>query len=403
MLTQYFPPERGAAQVRLLFTAKGLQKRGFDVRVVSAMPNYPSGRVFPAYRGHFYLQEEIMGIPTARLWIKPATGRNAIARLMSYCSFTLSSLVGLFKSQVPDVLLVESPPLFLVLSAWVYSNIVRVPFIMNVSDLWPDSVRELGIMTNRRILSLGERLERFAYRQAKQITAVTQGMLTTLREQKQVPSDKLLFLPNGVDTDVFNPHTVSPEVRERYGAIGKRVVAYTGTCGVAHGVRVVLDAARILSNRNDILFLIVGDGSEKAALRAYAREQNMTNVRFHDPVPPSEVAEILAMSDMALVTLRDCPLFEGTRPAKMFPAMASGKPIIYSGKGEGARLVEEFECGLVTDPQDAGQLAAMIERLVDDPTLGIRLGLNGRAAAMTHFTWDAIVSKWVDDLCARIM
>ncbi|TMC72089.1 MAG: glycosyltransferase family 4 protein, partial [Chloroflexi bacterium] len=176
ILTQHFPPEVGAAQIRLHAFGKQLQARGHEVRVVTAMPNYPRGEVFPEYRGKRVVREELDGLHVTRTWIRPATGRNVVKRLLGYWSFAISSVPACLREPKPDFIFVESPPLFLGCTAYVCSRLRRVPFILNVSDLWPASARELGIVRSKSLLWLGERLERFLYRTAYRITAQTDGI-----------------------------------------------------------------------------------------------------------------------------------------------------------------------------------------------------------------------------------
>jgi glycosyltransferase involved in cell wall biosynthesis len=169
ILTQYFPPEVGAAQTRLFEIAKELKKRGHSVTVVTAMPNYPKGEIFPEYRGKFFLKETISGIEVVRTWIYPAMDKSIIKRLMNYFSFTFTSFLGLMRTSKPDYIFVESPPLFLGIAGYIVSRIRGVPFIFNISDLWPDSVKELGIMNNKLLLSFAEKLELFLYKKARYI------------------------------------------------------------------------------------------------------------------------------------------------------------------------------------------------------------------------------------------
>ena len=396
ILTQYYPPEVGAAQVRLKATVDHLVAAGHDVQVVTALPNHPRGRIFDGFRDRFYDREDGDHVVIHRVWLHVALGAGA-SRLASYLSFAATSVAGLVRAERPDVIFVESPPLFLGLTGWVAASAWRRPWILNISDLWPDSIRELGLLPDGRALRLAEKLERFLYRRADLITAVTEGIATTLTDAKDVPRERVLFLPNGVDTELFRPRAEAAGVRERFGLDDRKVVLYAGTVGFAHGAGVILDAAELLAER-DVLFVIAGDGSERERTEADARRRGLGNVRFLGAVAQEDVAGLYTVAFAGLSTLRDLPLFEGTRPAKVFPCFASGTPIVYSGAGEGARLVGDGDAGIVVAPEDGAGIARALEQLLDDPALAARLGANGRRLALERFGWDALVGNWLEQL-----
>jgi colanic acid biosynthesis glycosyl transferase WcaI len=400
ILTQYYPPEVGAGQVRLKATADQLLALGHDVQVVAALPNYPAGEIFEGYRGRFYDREDDGRLTIHRVWLHAALGAG-LDRLVSYLSFTATSAVGLARSQRPDVVFVESPPLFLALTAWLAARAWRRPWILNISDLWPDSLKALGVMDEGFALTMAERLEHFIYRRADLITAVTDGIEADLVNLKGVPKEKILFLPNGVDTELFRPREPDAAVRELYGIDDRQVVLHAGTMGLAHCMDAILDAAELLSER-DVLFVMAGDGSDRIRTEEQASDRGLTNVLFLGVVPLETVADLYSLALAGLATLRDLPLFEGARPAKVLPCLASGTPIVYSGRGEGARLVSEGETGLVVEPESGAAIAAAITRLLDEPGLAERLGANGRRLAVERFGWRALVGEWLDQLARAV-
>jgi colanic acid biosynthesis glycosyl transferase WcaI len=398
LLTQFFSPEVGAAQVRLLEVAQALRRAGHTVAVVTAMPNYPHGRVFPGYERSVFARAEIAGIPVIRTWVYPAHGRNVLKRLTSFCSFSVTSFFGCLMARRPDYLLVESPPLFLGLTAFLYSRLFRVPFILNVSDLWSEAAKELGLVANQRILGLSDLLERFVYRRAYRINVVTLGLAERLATHKSVPRSKLLWLPNGVNLDTYRPGTDGHELVGRLGLGHAPVFSCVGTHGQTQGMQIILDAAQRVGS--SARFLLVGDGSEKPGMVSRARAMGLDNVTFLDPQPPDEVPRLMNLSRAALVTIRSGDMFRGVRPARMFPALGCGTPIIYSGEGEGAAIVQQADCGLVVPPGDADAIAQAVRELVADPERARRLGANGRALAEREYGWDAIVGRWLADLGA---
>jgi len=241
LLTQYFPPEVGASQVRLGAIARALKQYGHHVEVVTALPNHPTGRILPGYRGRFYVLDNFHGIPVHRVWIYAAVGAG-LRRLMNYASFVATSLVGLLRSQRPDYVFVESPPLFLALTRSFVAARWKTGMILNVADLWPGSVEQLGVLQRGMLISLARRLERWAYHRATFVNAVTEGIRRTLTEQKGVAPEKVLFLPNGVDPEAFKPMAPDVEVMRAFGIGEKKVILYAGTLGFAHGLDVVLRA-----------------------------------------------------------------------------------------------------------------------------------------------------------------
>lgn len=394
LLTQYYPPEVGAAQARLGAVVRELVRAGQEVEVVTAMPNYPTGRIAEGYRGRFYLRESREGVTVHRLWLYPAVGAG-VARLLNYGSFSLTAFAGLLRARRPDYLLVESPPLSLGVTAAVAARLWGVPFIFNVADLWPDAIRELGVLSDGYLLRAAERLERWIYRRATYVNAVTEGIRTALVTRKGVPAEKVLFLPNAVDMDGYRPIPPDEDLAQRLGVAGKKVVLYAGTHGYAHALEYALEAAHLLASDTDIRFLFVGDGSEKAMLLARARTLGLTNVSFLNPVPATEIPALLSLAFCGLVCQRDLPLFLSARSVKAFSVMACAKPVVFAGRGEGARLIEESGAGVVVPPEDPAALAAAIRRLAAAPSEARERGLRGRAYAEQHLAWATHVQAWL--------
>jgi colanic acid biosynthesis glycosyl transferase WcaI len=401
VLTQYFRPEIGAPQVRLAAMIREMVRTGYEVEVVTALPNYPMGEISSAYRGKFYDFEEWDGVPIHRVWLYPSTGAG-LKRILNYVSFALSSLVGLARAQRPDYIFVESPPLFLSPIAYLASLWWHVPFIFNVADLWPDSVRELGLMRDGVFLRLAESMERWTYRKAAYINAVTEGIKTTLIGKKNVPPHQVLFLPNGVDTELFNPQVPDIELAKRLGLQDKKVVLYAGTIGFAQGLEVALEAMELLrSDLPQAILIFIGGGSRKESLMHLAQSKQLSNVRFMDPEPPEFVAQLYSIACAGLVSLKNLALFEGARPSKILPIMASGKPVLYSGAGEGARLIEKANAGIVVRPEDPHTLSGAIRTIVTNPKLASELGKNGRRYVEEHLNWPAVIKDWIEQLVER--
>jgi len=397
--TQYFYPEVGASQVVMASIIHELIRQGHDVELVTAMPNHPTGAIFPAYRGKWYVREEWEGVPVHRIWLCAAND-STLKRMVNYLSFACTAPFALRRAQKPDYLFLDSPPLTNSIPAVLAARRWGVPLIVNVSDLWPDSVRDLGVLRDGAILRAAERLEAWTYTNASYLDAVTDGIYTTLIEKKGVPAEKVLHLPNGVDIETFKPAPRDDALARELGLVDTPVLLYAGTHGHAHGMDVALAAAALLTD-TPIQFIFIGNGPKRQALIELAQARRLPNVRFLEPEPLAFVARLHTLAFAGLSTLSNNPLFEGTRPVKALVAMAAGKPVIYSGAGEGARIITDAKAGLVTPPEDGAALAAAIRRLWEHPAEAREMGANGRAYIERHLSWQTLVREWLADLTAR--
>jgi glycosyltransferase involved in cell wall biosynthesis len=400
ILTQYFPPEIGGAQTRLKSFATELARAGHNVEVVTALPNYPRGRFFPGYDKALYKKESLEGVTIHRVWLFPAVG-SGLKRLLNYLSFTLTSFYGLLRSARPDYIFVESPPLFLSLTAWLAGLLWRAPFIFNVADLWPDVILDGGFMKDGFAFRCLRAVESWSYRRAAYVNTVTDWILKVLREKKSVPAEKLLFLPNGADTRQFSPRPPDESLQSSLGLSGKQVVLWAGTLGYAHGLDNVLRAAKLLEAHPNLHFLFVGDGSARQDLLRLKQELRISNVTFHDPVPLDQVPAFFSLSFCGLASLVDIPTYEGARPSKLFPILASAKPLLFVGKGESALLVQRARAGIVVPPGDPQLIADAILRLANDPALCQEFGDSGRRFVEDHLQWSTLVNNWLAQLAPK--
>lgn len=395
VVTQYFPPEVGAPQVRLAGMTSALRKLGVEVEVVAALPNYPKGEIFDDYRRKL-VHTETWGhdIPVHRVWLAAAQGSGA-RRLLSFATFAAMLPLALRRATKPDVVFVNSSPLtFAPVALWAAKRWGAVP-VLGVSDLWPDGLVEIGALKPGRVLDLMHRLERKMYADFALMTPVTNGIWDTLEKEKHVPASKLAFLPNGVDTALFrqDQSRVSlPGVTDFDGS----VFAFPGTMGYFQGLDIVLSAMETLRDREDIRFAFIGDGNERSRLEGEVSDRGLTNVIFRDAVPPEEFAGILPQITAGVVCLRDIQINEGARPGKTFPMMASKVPVVFSGSGEMAKMVADAKCGIVVPPGDADALAMAFRQLADDPGLARQLGENGANLVHSEFSWEPLVRSWLD-------
>lgn len=395
-LTQYYPPEPGAASLRLQAMAHQLQRHGHEVEVVTAFPHHLGAKRQGGRWGQWRVTEEVNGVPVTRTWIWAVSTGRFWFRLLNYFSFVFTSFFGLLKSRRPDYVIVESPPLFLGITAFLYGWFKRVPYILSVSDLWPESAIALGLVKNPTLIGLTRRLEHFLYRHAAYVSGVTEGICRTIRDTNTIQSDRVLFFPNGVDVALFSGSGNSVGLADELGLAQKRVFLYPGTLGYAQGLEIIVDAAEILGDQPDIVFLLVGEGPVKASLQAEVQARGLTNVIFEPLQPVERMAAYFGLARGAVVPLRRHKLFAGARPSKVFPAWAAGIPVIFAGEGEMADLIEEAGGGLVVPPEDGAGLAMAVEFLSRISDFEWQtMGQAGRDYVLAHYTWDRIADQWL--------
>ncbi len=396
ILTQYYSPEIGAPQIRLRALARNLRRLGIDVEVLTAMPNYPAGKIFPGYAGKWRMQETIDDVPVRRTWVYAATGRSALVRLANYLSFTGTAFFSALFGRKPQVLFVESQPLSLgvigVLMRWLRG----VPYIYNIPDLQVDVAKQMGFMRNPLLLRVALGAENLFLKQSWKVSTVTHRFIDHFHS-RGLPRQQITFLPNGADTDFLRPKPPSSALLERWNLRGKKVFLYVGTHAFYHGLDVIIEAANLLRQREDIAFLMVGDGPERGRIRQKAAELKLTNVVFGES-PYEEMADLYSIGYASIATLRKMEVAKAMRLSKVFPSLSCEVPVIYAGMGEAAELLQSQQCGLVTEPEDAARLAGAVVRLADDPGLRQRLGTAGRALVEVEYSWSAIVERWLKEL-----
>jgi colanic acid biosynthesis glycosyl transferase WcaI len=382
--TQYYPPEVGAPQNRLHELAIGLIRQGIQVTVLTAMPSYPRGRIYDGYKG--LLQEESLDdVRVIRTAIYPTQSAGMLRRLFSYFSFILSSIIiGGWQIGKADFVLTESPPLFLGVAGVVLSRWKRAHWIFNISDLWPESVVELGIVSRESpSYKLSSALEKFLYKRAWVVTGQSRTILENI--QKRFPGLRVNHLPNGVDTNIFQPGDVQNENRDF-------LIVYAGLHGLAQGLEQIHLAAQKLPSTEHIEFTFVGDGPEKQQLIQLVKDLNLNHFRFLDSVAKEKIPAILRTADVLIVPLKI--QLTGAVPSKIYEAMAIGKPIILIAESEAAKIVNDANCGIVVRPGDIDGLVASMLYLKNNPEVCKQMGANGRQAAVQNHDRARIVNRF---------
>jgi glycosyltransferase involved in cell wall biosynthesis len=397
--TQYYPPEIGAPQNRLHELAVRLKNIGVEVEVLTALPNYPKMEVQEAYKNGKNREEVVDSVPVHRSWIYISKSKGIISRLLNYFSFVWSSYWRGRKLGNFDFLLVESPPLFLGYSAMRLAKKLNAKLIFNVSDLWPESAEKLGIVTNQRLLNLAYSLEAKCYKNATLVTGQTEGIVNDIKQR--FPDTRLFWLPNGVDVDFYNPEQVkSSGFRSRNGFDPSDVLFfYGGILGHAQGLEVILHAATLVNDLEQVHFILQGAGPEKDKLLQLKESLNLSNVHFFDPVGKLEMPEIVKSIDVALVPLKNLPLFQGAIPSKVFESLAMKKPLLLGVDGEAKKhFIDKAEAGLFFEPENHEDLAKQVRYLAMNPEKRIEMGEKAREYVKTHFDRNNIAQRFYDEL-----
>lgn len=394
ILTQYYPPEIGAPQNRLHELAIRLKAYHLEVEVLTALPNYPKMKIQEGYQKGKNREEQIDGIAVHRAAIYVSASKSIVARLLNYFSFVWTSYWRGRKLDKFDFLLVESPPLFLGYSAMALSRKLRAKLIFNVSDLWPESAEKLGIVNNPNLLKMAYRLEAKCYQRAALITGQTEGIVADIKAR--FPEKQVYWLPNGVNIDYYNPSNLNEsDFRTRNGFKANDLLFfYGGIIGHAQGLEVILHAAHQLLDNEHIHFILQGSGPEKARLQELKAELQLTNVHFLEPVAKVDMPAILQAIDVALVPLKNLPLFQGAIPSKVFEALAMEVPLLLGVDGEARRhFIEKAEAGWYFEPENVQALTACILQIAKEPQMIPLAGKNGRAYVSQYFNRDQIAAS----------
>lgn len=405
LLTQYFPPEIGAPQSRLGFLARRLRMAGDRVTVVTAMPNYPTGRVPREWRGRLLMREDTDAGVVLRSWVYASPNRGTGRQMLTYASFAASAAMSApLRIRSADLVLWESPPLSLAPVAWTLARRLRARLVMNVSDLWPRSAVDLGMLrADSRATAAFERFERWAYRSADLVTCQTEGIAAGV--EHRAPGTRSLLFPNGVDVEAFSPRPPSAGVRQRFGAAPSDIVAgYVGNFGRAQALEQVVDAAALLAaDAPQVRVALMGDGPRRPAIGERLQTSGLPNIRLLDPVPHAEVSTVLASLDIGLVVLADRDVFRGARPSKLFELLAMGLPVVYAGRGEGAALAEAAGATHVVPPERPAELAAALSGLAAlPPHERAAMGQRGRAYVTRSFDRATLTDELIQALHALV-
>lgn len=385
-LTDNFPPEVNAPATRTFEHCREWVKAGQQVTVITCAPNFPKGKIFEGYRNRLLGRETMAGIDVLRVWTYISANEGFLKRTIDYATFMNAVVPAVLKVRNVDIIVATSPQLFAPLAALLVSRIKGCPYVFELRDLWPESIRAVGAMKNERILGWLETLELALYRRSAAIVSVTNAFVDNL-ERRGITRDKTHVVTNGADLSRFTPSRRDTALADRLGLKEKFVAGYVGTHGMAHGLTTLLEAARLAAvdpSLAHVRFLFLGDGAEKVSLVALSREMGLTNVVFLESVPRDQVAAYWSLLDVSIIHLKRTPLFETVIPSKLFECMAMGIPVLHGVAGESAEIVVREGNGLVFEPESAAALVEGIRKLANNGALRASLSERGQQAARKY-------------------
>lgn len=366
-LTDNFPPEVNAPASRTYDHVREWKKAGHDITVITCAPNFPKGKVYDGYKNKLYQTEMMDGIKVVRVWTYIAENKGFLKRTLDYISFSVSSFIaGLF--QKADIIIATSPQFFTALSGRTLSFWKRTPWIMEVRDLWPESIKTVGAMNDNAFIRYFEWEEKRCYKSAKKIIVVTDSFKRTL-VSRGIPAEKIAVVKNGANRELFKPMPKDEKLIDQFGLRGKKIIGYIGTHGMAHKLDFILQCAKNMQGKNNYHFLLIGSGAEKERLLKMKENERIENVTMLDSVPKTEVSKYISILDLSLINLKKSPLFTTVIPSKIFENAGMEIPIIMGVEGEAKEIIEHYGAGLCFEPENEEDFNKKLSMLLDNHEL----------------------------------
>lgn len=398
VFSHYFTPEIGAPSARIYDLSQQWLATGHQVEVATCFPNHPTGVVYPGYTSRTYQHENLAGVSVHRHWTYITPNRGFLKKSIGHLTYLPSALLFTNrKLRKPDICIGTSPTFFAAMAAAAAARRFRVPFIMEVRDLWPACFVDLGVLKNRTLIRMLEKWELSLYRKADRIVVVTEAFRENLID-RGVAAAKVCTILNGADENFWHPMERPQELKSRLGLDGRFVILYIGAHGISQALGRVLEAAALLTGNPEICFVFVGEGAEKGELVKRTQSLGLSNVRFFDPVGKEEVRQYYALADLCLVPLRDIPLFSTFIPSKMFEMLAMSKPVLASVRGEAADILRRSGGAAIVEPEDAKAIAQVVLDLHNKPEKLTEMGRRGRSFVIDHYSRRALAQNY-----ARLM
>ncbi len=395
LITENFYPETNAPAKRLFEHAKEWVKLGNKVTVLTGVPNVPKGRVFNGYKNKIYQSEKIDGIKIVRVWTFIAKNEKFVLRTLDFISFMFSSFFfGLFIKK-HDKIIVSSPQFLPVISGFIIAKIKNIPFILEIRDLWPESIVALGAMKkNNYIIKILDAIAKYIYRKSELIIVVTKAFKDKLINMG-INKDKITIIENGFNFDNnLTPNKSIEAIQQEYNISNKNfTVSYIGTVGMSHGIGVILKSAKLIK---DVNFLIIGEGAEKESLQQIAKDEKINNIVFIDNINWQEIVNINQIISANLIHLRNLELFKTVIPSKIFESMALKKPILAGLIGESLDIIKQSKSGLEVKPEDANSLVEKIMQMKNNKTLCDQLANNGFKLVQDRYNRKTLAQKMIE-------
>jgi len=405
LIHQYFLEKGDGGGSRFNEMTQVWANQGHDVTVLAGMVHYTTGKKADRYKGKFTYKDEQFydKVDVLRCHVSESYNVSFIGRLWAYFSFVFSSIyAGLFKTKGKyDVIVVTSPPLFVGITAYVLSKIKRLPFVFEIRDLWPESAIDTGVLKSGVIIKFAYWFEKFIYKRAKLINVLTPAFRDKLINDKKIPAEKVIFIPNAAD------FTLAEKIQEDFDAnafkkelgLGdKFVITYVGAHGIANHLIQLVEAAEKLTDTN-IVFQLIGAGMRKEALIEEAKKRNLSNIIFRDPVSKQEVFKYILASDVGASVLKKVDTFKTIYSNKTFDYMSCKRPILLAIDGVSRKLVNDAKCGVYVEPENSDAIVAGAKELASKSAAEIaQMGEDGYAFAKTHFDRDKLAKEYTNKI-----
>ncbi|MBI5373892.1 MAG: glycosyltransferase family 4 protein [Candidatus Schekmanbacteria bacterium] len=369
-ITDNFPPETNAPSSRTYEHCREWVKLGADITLITCVPNFPQGKLYKGYSNKLYQTENMDGIKVIRVWSYITANEGFLKRILDYVSFGFTSfMAGLFVKA--DVIIATSPQFFTTVSAFCLSALKRKPWIFELRDLWPESIKTVGAMKNGTAIRFLERLELYLYKKSDMVIAVAYALKKNL-VSRGIDGEKINVVTNGANLELFSQRVKNQEILNAHNLENKFVIAYIGTHGMAHSLEFIVKCTDKIPDE-DIRFLFIGDGARKSEVLKIAETKKIKNCIFLNSVQRDAVADYLSVTDVSLVPLIKSDTFRTVIPSKIFESCAMGKPILLGVEGQAKEIIDKYDCGICFEPENETDFIAKVMMMKKDSALYKRL------------------------------